>query len=328
MDLGPPLYEATAAEVLDDPPAASEIREVTSTADEAGSSVVAVAEVVPGSSSLQGLPSTTASFADGADGGAASAAEVSAVAHAVGGAVDGEKQRRRRSGGSAQRWSPGEETTLRELVTELGVKRWAEIAERLSTGRTAAGVEQHWQIMSGKRKRNGTANAGPVQPTPEVTAAIAAAPREPPPSGVDKPKRQRKSSGKVARWTTEEEELLRALVDELGAGGHWAAIAERLAAGGFQKRTGAGVDQHYQLMTGRRKKYGGVGGGTAADGAAADATAVTAVEVAAADAEPAAVAAVIAAPSVEEVAAAAAGGEVFAAAQVDVPPALDGAAAV
>ena len=182
MDLGPPLYEATAAEVLEDPPAASEIREVTSTADVAGSSVVAVAEVVPGSSSLQGLPSTTASFADGADGGAASAAEVSAVAHAVGGAVDGEKQRRRRSGGSAQRWSPGEETTLRELVTELGVKRWAEIAERLSTGRTAAGVEQHWQIMSGKRKRNGTANAGPVQPTPEVTAAIAAAPREPPPS--------------------------------------------------------------------------------------------------------------------------------------------------
>ena len=35
----------------------------------------------------------------------------------------------------------------------------------------------------------------------------------------------------------------------------------------------------------------------------------------------------IAAPSVEEAAAAAAGGEVFAA-QVDVPPALDGAAAV
>ena len=97
MDLGPPLYEATAAEVLDDPPAASEIREVTSTADEAGSSVVAVAEVVPGSSSLQGLPSTTASFADGADGGAASAAEVSAVAHAVGGAVDG-----RSSGGGGR----------------------------------------------------------------------------------------------------------------------------------------------------------------------------------------------------------------------------------
>ena len=158
-----------------------------------------------------------------------------------------------------------------------------------------------------------------------MTAAIAAAPREPPPSSVDKPKRQRKSSGKVARWTTEEEDLLRALVNELGAGGHWAAIAERLAAGGFQKRTGAGVDQHYQLMTGRRKKYGGVGGGTAADGAAAGATAVTAVEVAIADAEPAAVAAVIAAPSVEDADAAAAGGEVFAA-RVDVPRRLDGAA--
>ena len=121
---------------------------------------MAVAEVVPGSSSLQGLPSTTASFADGADGGAASAAEVSAVAHARSAAPSTASKRRRRSGGSAQRWSPGEETTLRELVTELGVKRWAEIAERLSTGRTAAGVEQHWQIMSGKRKRNGTANAG------------------------------------------------------------------------------------------------------------------------------------------------------------------------
>jgi hypothetical protein len=40
---------------------------------------------------------------------------------------------------------------------ELGEKQWGAVAGRLETGRSPAGVEQHWQIMNGKRKRNGEA---------------------------------------------------------------------------------------------------------------------------------------------------------------------------
>ena len=42
---------------------------------------------------------------------------------------------------------------------------------------------------------------------------------------VPKPKRGRRSGGKVSRWTAEEEEKLRALVEELGPSGQWAAIS-------------------------------------------------------------------------------------------------------
>ena len=49
------------------------------------------------------------------------------------------------------RWSSAEESSLKELVSELGEKSWATVAERMGTGRSKAGVEQHWQIMTGKR---------------------------------------------------------------------------------------------------------------------------------------------------------------------------------
>ena len=88
---------------------------------------------------------------------------------------------------------------------------------------------------------------------------------------LPKPKRERRSGGKVSRWTQEEEDRLKALVLELGSSGQWQAIAERLETG----RTAAGVDQHYQLMTGRRKRYsaaekagGGEGDPEAVGGAA------------------------------------------------------------
>jgi len=57
--------------------------------------------------------------------------------------------------GVARRWTGEEETTLRLLVEEVGTGKWAHVAERLGSGRTASGVEQHWQIMTGQRKRNG-----------------------------------------------------------------------------------------------------------------------------------------------------------------------------
>ena len=49
---------------------------------------------------------------------------------------------------------------MRALVQELGsTGHWPAIAERLGSGRTTAGVEQHWQILTGRRKRN-TPNGG------------------------------------------------------------------------------------------------------------------------------------------------------------------------
>ena len=69
-------------------------------------------------------------------------------------------KRQRRDGvavprGVARRWTAEEETSLRMLVDDLGTGKWAHVAERLGSGRTASGVEQHWQIMTGQRKRNG-----------------------------------------------------------------------------------------------------------------------------------------------------------------------------
>ena len=81
-----------------------------------------------------------------------------------------------------------------------------------------------------------------------TTTAIATVAGTPP---VAKAKRERRSSGKVLRWTNEEETALRKLVAELGSSGQWTTIATRLGT----NRTGAGVDQHWQLMTGRRKRY-------------------------------------------------------------------------
>ena len=73
-------------------------------------------------------------------------------------AADGAGEKRgRKSGTKVPRWTPEEEVRLRALVEELGEKDWTSVAGRLETGRSPAGVEQHWQIMSGKRKRNGEA---------------------------------------------------------------------------------------------------------------------------------------------------------------------------
>ena len=71
----------------------------------------------------------------------------------------GEKRGRKR-GTTVPRWTPEEEDRLRALIEELGEKDWLSVAGRLETGRSPAGVEQHWQIMSGKRKRNGAKEDG------------------------------------------------------------------------------------------------------------------------------------------------------------------------
>ena len=65
------------------------------------------------------------------------------------------KKVRRSRGEKVPRWTTEEEERLRALVGQHGDRAWVKVAEALGTGRTPAGVDQHWQIMSGKRKRNG-----------------------------------------------------------------------------------------------------------------------------------------------------------------------------
>ena len=84
--------------------------------------------------------------------------EVTAVTE--GGGISGDamqpqKKVRRSRGEKVPRWTTDEEDRLRALVAQYGDRAWAKVAESLATGRTAAGVDQHWQIMNGKRKRTG-----------------------------------------------------------------------------------------------------------------------------------------------------------------------------
>ena len=87
---------------------------------------------------------------------------------------------------------------LRSMVAEAGTGSWARVAETLSlqfaTNRTASGVNQHWQIMCGKRKKK----------------------------RVDGPK------PRPTRWTAEEEVRLRDLVEHANGQRIWRQIAEVL----------------------------------------------------------------------------------------------------
>ena len=206
------------------------------------------------------------------------AAEVEAVGFrtSIGEAI-GEasaKKVRRSRGEKVPRWTTEEEERLRALVGQQGDRAWVKVAEALGTGRTPAGVDQHWQIMSGKRKRNGKkAESMPVATAvttysegavPEATGVVVTsfdlsssegvgtvALIEGGPVEKEKKTRTRRSSGKILRWTPEEEAKLKEAVDEKGVRGQWQAIAEDLGTG----RTPAGVDQHWQIMSGRRKRY-------------------------------------------------------------------------
>ena len=110
------------------------------------------------------------------------------------------------------RWTDDEEVRLRELVTEFGTRgqAWPVIAERLGTGRTHAAVEQHWQIMIGKRKRNGQSNLPARRPSlgSDDGAAAAAASISPRDqleanraAGPEPHQAKRARKGKLARVT-------------------------------------------------------------------------------------------------------------------------------
>ena len=114
--------------------------------------------------------------------------------------------------GRIVRWTDDEEVRLRELVTEFGTRgqAWPVIAERLGTGRTPAAVAQHWQIMIGKRKRNGQSNLPARRPSlgSDDGAAAAAASISPRDqleanraAGPEPHQAKRARKGKLARVT-------------------------------------------------------------------------------------------------------------------------------
>ena len=79
---------------------------------------------------------------------------------------------------SVPRWKAEEEERLRALVKELGTKgTWSTIAERLETGRSKSAVEQHWAILTGKRKPStpkkaaGVGSSAAPQVAPKADAA-------------------------------------------------------------------------------------------------------------------------------------------------------------
>ena len=72
----------------------------------------------------------------------------------------------------AHRWTAEEEASLRRLVGELGGRgKWQAIADRLDSGRTPSGVEQHWKIMH--HTHHGTKKPR-LEPAPAPVAAAAA----------------------------------------------------------------------------------------------------------------------------------------------------------
>ena len=68
-------------------------------------------------------------------------------------------------------WDEKEEKKLTTLKNK-GTLTWAEIAEKLGTGRSAESVRQHWKLMQGAGTPK-TPKAPP--PTPKTPAAIVAA---------------------------------------------------------------------------------------------------------------------------------------------------------
>ena len=168
-------------------------------------------------------------------------------------------KRRRRAFGAVPRWTKEEDEKLRALVEEQGgnVKQWKDIADKMSAlfsnSRTPGACDQHWAILSGKRKKNASTKVKADEVTPSQaqgeTMEIIVEGEEDTTDPKPKVKRERRSLSKAQRWTEEEETKLKELVEKFGTHGSWAQIAEELGTG----RTGGGVDQHYQIMTGKRK---------------------------------------------------------------------------
>ena len=159
-----------------------------------------------------------------------------------------------RQGKQVPRWTPQEEERLKAFIGYTEPRgRWNEIAEKMGNGRSAMSVEQHWQILMGKRKKHQSVKLSkgddgyPLGSSPSGYGDGADGAH----SG-EKAKRTRQRGGNTPRWTEEEEKHLLQLRDELGER-NWTGIAERLAID-RPRRSAAGVEQHWQIMAGKRRR--------------------------------------------------------------------------
>ena len=141
-------------------------------------------------------------------------------------AGDPDRKKRSREGPPAPRWSSDEEARLRQVVEDErraiagGAPKtgvWDRVAIALGTNRTGGAVSQHWSAM----------NRGGVKGTPGG-----------------------------ARWTPDEEQKLRQLIETERAamggkyirGSFWAGAAETLGT----NRTASAVKSHWEAMNGQR----------------------------------------------------------------------------
>lgn len=79
----------------------------------------------------------------------------------------GAAKRGRSSGAKVPRWTSEEDERLKALVAEKGERAWKEVAAGLEHGRSATAVEQHYNILVGKRKKPGAKEDGEEEDAPD-----------------------------------------------------------------------------------------------------------------------------------------------------------------
>ena len=94
-------------------------------------------------------------------------------------------QKVRRAGSTCARWTVAEEQRLTEAVTELGERAWGDVASRINAEnvrlhmfeRSVSSVEQHWQVMTGRRQvKRPRQQSIAGMPPPAPAAALAGMP--------------------------------------------------------------------------------------------------------------------------------------------------------
>eukprot|EP01043_Picozoa_sp_COSAG02_P029902 COSAG02_NODE_1882_length_10539_cov_56.252203_3_plen_1220_part_00 len=121
------------------------------------------------------------------------------------------------------KWTEAEEKKLLKLVSQLGLGKWQDIANKLGTGRTAPAVStKYFALINEGKSAEGRKNG---------------------------PKRQAPGGAGPGKWTEAEEKQLLTLVDQLGLG-KWQDVAKTLGTG----RTASAVSTKYFALINESKQ--------------------------------------------------------------------------
>ncbi|KAL8278559.1 hypothetical protein RQP46_009051 [Phenoliferia psychrophenolica] len=115
-----------------------------------------------------------------------------------------EEPKEKPEGGNKKHWSKDEDETLLKLVDKDGPRNWASIAAGLQTGRSGPSCCARWCRLAGPKAGDAKDTDGPEDPT--LASNVVAY------KAIKKGKRT-----KWAKWTQDEDQLLRSLVEEHGA---------------------------------------------------------------------------------------------------------------